>query len=105
MDLYKGTGTEQATITIDGSFFSTVDAIGSGGDGGYASLFTTPIIGQSIEFSAAFGDAFKDDRTNDYALAGVNVSAVPLPAAVWLFGSVIAGFVGFSRFKKKHNCI
>lgn len=26
---------------------------------------------------------------------------VPIPAAVWLFGSAIAGFAGFSRFKKK----
>lgn len=30
-----------------------------------------------------------------------SVSAVPVPAAVWLFGSAIAGFAGFSRFKKK----
>jgi len=29
------------------------------------------------------------------------LNTVPLPAAVWLFGSAIAGFVGFSRFKKK----
>ncbi len=28
-------------------------------------------------------------------------SAVPVPAAVWLFGSAIASFAGFSRFKKK----
>lgn len=26
---------------------------------------------------------------------------VPLPAAVWLFGSAILGFAGFNRFKKK----
>lgn len=29
------------------------------------------------------------------------VSAVPLPGAVWLFGTAIAGFAGFSRYKKK----
>ncbi len=29
------------------------------------------------------------------------VSPVPLPAAVWLFGSAIFGFAGFSRFKKR----
>jgi len=28
-------------------------------------------------------------------------AAVPVPAAVWLFGSALAGFAGFSRFKKK----
>lgn len=29
------------------------------------------------------------------------VSTVPVPAAVWLFGTAIAGFAGFSRYKKK----
>ncbi len=28
---------------------------------------------------------------------GVSVSAVPVPAAVWLFGSALIGFMGFSR--------
>jgi len=30
---------------------------------------------------------------------GVSFAPVPLPAAVWLFGSVLAGFVGMSRRK------
>ncbi len=29
----------------------------------------------------------------------INVSAVPVPAAIWLFGSAIAGFIGFGRRK------
>jgi len=31
----------------------------------------------------------------------VNVSAVPVPAAVWLFGSGLAGLIGASRKKKQ----
>lgn len=54
-------------------FFDTVDAI-SNGDAGV--------------------------RIDNFSV-GTPVSAVPVPAAVWLFGSAIAGFAGFSRFKKK----
>ena len=35
----------------------------------------------------------------DAATGPVNPSAVPLPGAVWLFGTAIAGFAGFSRRK------
>ena len=31
-----------------------------------------------------------------------NVSAVPLPAAVWLFGSALLGLIGFSTHKKRY---
>jgi len=45
------------------------------------------------------GNAYTNDGfgLDDFS----TVSAVPLPGAVWLFGSVLAGFVGFKRFKKK----
>ena len=32
-------------------------------------------------------------------LVSGSVSAVPLPAAIWLFGSALAGFIGYSRRK------
>jgi lysophospholipase L1-like esterase len=31
----------------------------------------------------------------------LNVTAVPLPSAIWLFGSALAGFIGFNR--RQHN--
>ena len=31
----------------------------------------------------------------------INVAAVPVPGAVWLFGSALMGFMGFSRRNKK----
>ena len=30
----------------------------------------------------------------------VNVSPVPLPGAVWLFGSVLIGFLGYKKYRK-----
>ncbi len=35
-----------------------------------------------------------------YVGASVNVSAVPVPAAVWLFGSGLIGMVGIARRRK-----
>ena len=34
---------------------------------------------------------------NDEAIAIGDIAAVPLPSAVWLFGSALLGFIGFSR--------
>jgi len=41
-----------------------------------------------------------EDSTSDFAfqIAG-NISTVPVPAAVWLFGSGLVGLVGFARRK------
>jgi hypothetical protein len=45
--------------------------------------------------SDAFGTALTVDST-DYAV----INAVPIPAAVWLFGTGIIGLIGFARKKK-----
>ena len=34
---------------------------------------------------------------NDEAIVDAHVSPVPLPSAVWLFGSALIGFIGMSR--------
>jgi len=60
-----------------------------------------------IQFEGAFTSlSFIDSSENWHGLTvGVgglsDPAVVPVPAAVWLFGSAIAGFAGFSRFKKK----
>lgn len=101
LDLYvnpNGSGAkEQATITLDGTFFDTVAATGSNGDGGYADLETAPVLARTIDFTALTDPAFWDDFNNDYALAGVNVSAVPLPPTIWLMVAAFAGFAGVRR--------
>ncbi|OUR63854.1 hypothetical protein A9Q79_08860 [Methylophaga sp. 42_25_T18] len=101
LDLYDGIGTEQATITLDGSLLSYMSATETSGQGGYARLeLLGPMTGQILEFTAALGGLLKDDSNNDYAFAGVTVSAVPVPAAIWLFGSAIVGLFGFRRTTK-----
>lgn len=102
LDLYIGTGTEQVTVTIDGGTPVMLNATGSSGDGGYANLSLAALAGpgQNIAFTASFDPGLRDDSNNDYALAAITVSAVPIPAAAWLFGTALLGLVGFSRRRK-----
>jgi len=47
-----------------------------------------------------FGSDFsghKGRNTPEYLTAELTVSPVPLPSAVWLFGSALLGFIGMSR--------
>jgi hypothetical protein len=107
LDLYinpnESGAREQATISLDGSLFDTVDAIGTVGDGGYADLITAPILAQTIELSAANDPVFWDDHNNDYAFAGVEVSStsVPEPHTIFLLGTGLVGLLGATRFKKR----
>lgn len=55
------------------------------------SLFTPSLGGSIITYLAM-------TCVNDEAMVHANVAAVPLPASVWLFGSVL---IGLSRFKKR----
>jgi len=65
-------------------------------------LDTTSLF--NVEFFFDTADLIGNDgagvRIDNFSV-GTPVSAVPVPAAVWLFGSAIAGFAGFSRFNKK----
>ncbi|MEJ2611375.1 MAG: hypothetical protein P8179_15155 [Candidatus Thiodiazotropha sp.] len=58
----------------------------------------------SFEFvGIRLGQEFGGDTAIDYEITGFTptpVSAVPVPGAVWLFGSAMLGFVGWSRNKK-----
>lgn len=47
-----------------------------------------------MSYIVMLGDLYGD---SDYDDMVVRVSAVPVPAAVWLFGSALLGFFGFSR--------
>ena len=51
------------------------------------------IIGTNFLFWA-------DDVNDSFRIDTIEVSAVPVPAAAWLFGSALIGLFGFSRRKK-----
>ena len=103
LDVYRnpdGKRGEQATISIEGSLF-TANAIETSGQGGYVNLdllsLGGPVLGNTILFTANPDSQFWDDHNNDYAFAGMQVSAVPVPAAMWLFGTALLGLAGFGR--------
>lgn len=105
LDLYdnrqNGKGRERATVNIDGAVF-LVHATGTSGDGGYAILDLLslgPV--QTIVFSATPLAALRDDSTNDYAIAAASVSAVPIPAAAWLFGTALLGLIGLGKRRSR----
>ncbi len=107
LDLYKNSnpalGGEQVRVSIDGGPVELLDATATSGDGGYASLdflaLGGPVTGQVIEFTAFLGKLLQDDRDNDYAFAGAHISPVPVPAALWLFGTAMLGLLGIRRVR------
>jgi len=66
--------------------------------GGTATLTLNNLAaGQYIVFIGGNSDT---PTTNDTYLANISVSAVPVPAAVWLMGSAMLGLVGVRRKQK-----
>jgi hypothetical protein len=55
-----------------------------------------------FNFNDGFWNAVggKDGNLYSWAVHAGNVSAIPVPAAVWLFGSGLLGLIGISRRKK-----
>lgn len=58
--------------------------------------FVSPILDHA-DYQITFSSA-----TLNFSVSGntINVAAVPVPAAVWLFASAVAGFVGLGRRKQ-----
>ena len=84
-------GLNMDSITLDGlSFFvnNPSDFFG----------FTSDTPFNSIQFNE-FGVSLAED---DYGIDNIeySVSAVPVPAAAWLFGSALLGFFGFTRKRR-----
>jgi hypothetical protein len=40
------------------------------------------------------------EGVEEWGAAGLGVSAIPVPASVWLFGTALLGFIGISRRTK-----
>lgn len=62
-----------------------------------------PVTGGAWLFgfdSGVQGGGSKDDDYYALAVRSGDVAAVPVPAAVWLFGSALAGLMGFRRVRR-----
>ncbi len=102
LDLFAiaGETIEQASVGTDGATypFTFVGTEGAGTSG----ALLVDVLGltniTALYFTAVLPNL--DDNTNDYALAGVNVSAVPLPASLPLFASGL-GVLGYARWRKR----
>lgn len=74
-----------------------------GGSSGYSSFAI--LNGQCnnygcFDYILGFNDGFNGDADFDDFVVGVNLSPVPLPAAAWLFGSALLGFMFVSNRRK-----
>ena len=109
LDLYVGEQTESAIITTGGgdsieifadpAEINPVPAVTSG----FRAANGLELIGKVFTFSVGTDNdvcitGACSDKPN-YALAGVEVAAVPLPAGVLLLGTALAG-LGFARRRK-----
>jgi len=57
-------------------------------------------LGFGSQYKYSDGVARTGKNTSEFLTAQLNVSPVPVPAAVWLFGTALIGFVGMSRRTK-----
>lgn len=78
---------------------SDVATVGDFGSSGWKNFtFTALNDFTDLKFVVSnFGDTFFDSSLYVDNIASGPVSAVPVPAAVWLFGSGLAGLLGFNR--------
>lgn len=87
------TGTVFATANISGLNGTTTITNVSGGVLGFQSIF------------AGFLKLFANGSGGFVGHINYNVSAVPLPASVLMFGAAIAGMFGFTRFKQRKESL
>jgi hypothetical protein len=77
-------------IPVSGGAPLLQDASGVLGGIGGSPIVTGIFRGFNVNFDIGSGNS----------MTVLNVNAVPIPAAVWLFGSGLFGLIGFARYKK-----
>ncbi len=98
-DSFTSFGGDDFNLTVDGV---SVLVDHNGND---TSALVTNVPGQFDEynFNNIVGTNFlfwADGNSDSFRIDRLSVSAVPVPAAAWLFGSALLGMFGFSRRKK-----
>lgn len=109
LDLFSssnGNNRERAMVAYKGSGSMMFDALLTetpGGDSGFLSAYGLDIVTDFLIFTA--GGTNDGLGRDDYALAAVGVSAVPLPPALLMFGAALGGigFLGSRRQKKNKD--
>lgn len=81
------------------------------GDGFFTHSFTplqsiqylavgTPFDASLVDVNADLGDVPRGESLIQFYLEGLNITPVPVPAAVWLFGSGLLGLIGTARRRR-----
>jgi hypothetical protein len=105
LDLFFGAaGTEFALLSVDGTPVGAVAGTqfnpGAGNTNpGFASATGLSLVGKVFTFTVGRTNDLGGNDKPDYALAGVEVAPVPLPAAGLLLGGAMAGLAMIRRRK------
>ena len=82
-------------------FFFSSDVYGADGFADIPDNWTE----SQLAFDSLFGDQFSKNGVTQFLISNVTMttefSAVPVPAAVWLFGSGLLGLIGVARRKAR----
>jgi len=93
------TGTLFGGGNVSDTFF--IDPTGtSGADWFFLGLAGTVFDGANLTSISFVNQAPANYLAVDDLLLDIQVNAVPVPAAIWLFGTALVGFVGMSRRRK-----
>lgn len=82
--------------TFDGSSFSGSQLVSILG---LYNTYSGTFDGTNLNIAGVFYDPYYDGYTYNYDISA-SVSSVPVPAAVWLFGSGLLGLAGIARKKR-----